>query len=131
MQKELCDVLKENKSVAVVGLSKNPAKTSRQIADYLIENNFKVVGVNPTTSDIDGYEVYKSISDIPFKVDIINVFRKSEDIPELIEATLEHSPKVFWLQLGIRNDEAVKPFLEAGIEVVQDTCIKVAHMYCD
>ena len=128
---DICKILKETKKIAVVGLSKNPSKTSRKITDYLIENNYEVVGVNPTASDeIDGIKVYKNIKDIPGDIDIVDVFRRSEDIPEIMADVLEKNPKVLWLQLGIQNDEAVKPAEAKGITVIQNKCIFVEHNNC-
>ena len=128
---DICKILKESKKIVVVGLSKDPSKTSRHIADFLIENGYEVVGVNPTASaDIGGIKVYKSIKDIPFEIDIVDVFRRSEDITEIMEDVLEKNPKVLWLQLGIRNDEAVKPAIEKGITTIQNKCIKIEYYNC-
>ncbi len=122
-------LLSESKKIAVVGLSKNPGKTSREIADFLIDAGYEVVGVNPNFSDGDanGIKVYPRLTDIPFPIDIVDVFRRSEDIPELIDDVLAVHPKTLWLQQGIRNDEAVKPVVDSGITVIQDKCIKVYH----
>lgn len=127
-----CKILKENKKIAVVGISRNISRTSTSIAHYLKRNGFEVVGVNPNKSFVNSGEiiVYNNLKDIPHKIDIINVFRKSEDIPSLVDDILNVSPKVLWLQLGIRNDSAVEPVKKAGIKVVQDTCIMVEHSYC-
>ena len=128
---DICKILKESKKIAVVGLSKNPLKTSRYIADFLIENGYEVVGVNPTVSeDIGGIKMYKSIKDIPHEIDIVDVFRRSEDIPEIMDDVLNKNPKVLWLQLGIQNDEAVKPAIEKGIITIQDKCIKIEYYNC-
>lgn len=129
---DACKILKEAKKIAVVGLSKDPSKTSRRIAEFLIEKGYEVVGVNPTASaEIDGIKVYKNIKDIPHDIDIVDVFRRSEDIPEIIPDVLEKNPKVLWLQLGIRNDEAVQPVIEKGITTIQNKCILVEYNYCD
>lgn len=125
-----CKILNESKTIAVVGISSNPSRTSRGIADYLIKAGYKVVGVNPGKPAIEGMEVFASLKDIPFQIDIVDVFRKSEDIPQIIPDVLAVKPKTLWLQLGIRNDEAVKAAADDGITVVQDFCIKVAHMGC-
>ncbi|KAB2837698.1 MAG: CoA-binding protein [Melioribacteraceae bacterium] len=128
---DICKILKESKKIAVVGLSKDPSKTSRRIADFLIEHGYEVVGVNPTISaDVDGIKIYKSIKDIPFEIDIVDVFRRSEDIPEIMKDVLEKNPKVLWLQLGIKNDEAVKPAIVKGITTIQDKCIKIEYYNC-
>ncbi|MFZ1290801.1 MAG: CoA-binding protein [Melioribacteraceae bacterium] len=129
---DLCEILKNSKTIAVVGISSNPMRTSRNIADYLVRNGYNVVGVNPNRNfmDADGIKVYNSLREIPHKIDIVNVFRRSEDIPEIITDVNEIMPKVLWLQLGIRNDNAVQSCIENGITVVQDSCIKVEHSYC-
>lgn len=125
-----CRILNDAKKIAVYGISNNPNRTSREIAGYLKNNGFEVVGVNPAISKAGEIEVYPSLTDIPFEVDIVDVFRRSEHIPELIDDVLAIKPKTLWLQQGIRNDEAVNPVIEAGIETVQDTCIAVMHSLC-
>ncbi len=128
---DICKILKENKNVAVVGISRNPNKTSRHIADYLIDDGFNVAGVNPAAPfECNEINVYKSLLDIPFDIEIINVFRRSEDIDELIPDVLKVKPKVLWLQLGIMNDAAIKPAADAGILTIQNQCIKVENELC-
>lgn len=127
---DVCQILDETKNIAVVGISSNPSRTSRMIADFLIGNGYNVVGVNPRKPKIEGMDVYASLKDIPFKIDIVNVFRRSEDIPQLIPDVLAINPKVLWLQLGILNDEAVAPIIEKGIVTIQDKCIKIEHGIC-
>ena len=126
----ICEILRNSKNIAVVGISKDETKTSRRIAEFLIKNNYMVVGVNPTIDIAGDIKVYNNLIDIPHQVDIVDVFRKSEDIPSLIDDILKIKPKVCWLQLGIRNDEAVKPLIEAGIIVIQDKCIKIEYLNC-
>ncbi len=130
--KEICNILKTSKTIAVVGISRRPFSTSRNIADYLVSLGYDVVGVNPNQSftDADGIKVYNNLSEIPSDIDIVNVFRRSEDIPELIPDILQKKPKTVWLQQGIRNDEAVKPLEDNGIFVIQDKCISVYSNYC-
>lgn len=127
-----CAILKSSKTIAVVGISSNPYRISREVTSYLVNNGYNVVGVNPNKSftHADGITVYNSLLEIPFKIDIVNVFRKSEDIPLLIDDILEVKPKCLWIQLGIRNDSAVKPVIDNDILVVQDSCIKVDHSFC-
>lgn len=128
--KQYCDILKNTKKIAVYGISHDPSRTSREIAEYLVRNGFEVVGVNPSISDANGIKVYPNLRDIPFEVDVVDVFRRSEFIPELIDDVIAIKPKALWLQQGIRNDEAVKPVIDAGIETVQDTCIAVMNSLC-
>lgn len=127
---DICNILEESKTIAVVGISSNPNRTSRMIADFLIGNGYTVVGVNPGKPKIEGIEVFANLKDIPFEIDIVDVFRKPEDIPQIIPDVLAVNPKVLWLQLGIRNNEAVEPVVEKGIKTVQDRCIKIEHGMC-
>jgi predicted CoA-binding protein len=127
---EICEIIKSAKTIAVFGISRDKYKTSRQIAEFLLSKDFKVVGVNPATPVIDGIPVYKSLKDIPFKIDIVDVFRRSEFIPDLIPDINEIKPKVLWLQLGIRNDEAISKLKDENIKVIQDACIAIQHNFC-
>jgi predicted CoA-binding protein len=124
---EISALLKETKTIAVVGISGEAYKTSRQIAQYLLENNYRVAGVNPAAPSIPGIPVYKSLTEIPFEIDIVNVFRRPETIGELIPDVIKVKPKCLWLQLGIRNDEEVEKAFNEGISIVQDACIYVLH----
>lgn len=127
-----CELLSCSKTIAVVGLSRRSNRVSREIANYLLSHKFEVIGVNPNKSfkKVNEILVYDSLLEIPEKIDIVNVFRKSEDIPSLINDVIEIKPKALWLQLGIRNNAAVKVVSEQGILVVQDSCIKVEHSFC-
>ncbi|MFC2134277.1 CoA-binding protein [Bacteroidota bacterium] len=127
---EICEILSNCKTIAVIGLSSKSHRDSRIVAEYLLGKGYNVVGVNPGSIDADGIKVYPSIEDIPMDVDIIDVFRKPDSISEIMPAVIRKKPKVFWLQLGIRNDEAVQPAFEEGIIIVQDKCIKVQHSRC-
>lgn len=128
--REVCDILKESKTIAVVGISNKPGRDSGRIAQYLQQEGYNVVGVNPIQKEFPGITVYPNLKDVPFKIDIVDVFRRSEAIAEIIPDVLEVKPRVLWLQLGIRNDEAVAPAIEAGIETIQDKCILVEHRFC-
>jgi hypothetical protein len=128
--KEICKILSEAKTIAVVGLSDNPDRTSRQIADFLVEQGYKVVGVNPKIKKSGEIDVYPSLTNVPFEIDIVDVFRRSETIPELIPDVLKVNPKTLWLQQGIRNDSAVKPVIEKDIYTIQDKCIAVYYSLC-
>lgn len=128
--KEICKILQEAKTIAVVGLSDKPDRTSRQIAEFLVDKGYSVVGVNPMITKAGEIDVYPNLSAVPFDVDIVDVFRRSETIPEIIPGVLQKNPKTFWLQQGIRNDEAVKPVIEKNIYTIQDKCIAVYYNLC-
>ncbi len=124
--------LRTAKTIAVLGFSKNPYKTSREIASFLKNKGFQVIGINPTIYDdeIDGIKIYKSLRDFKEEIDIINVFRRSEDIPAIIDDVIYSNPKILWLQQGIRNDSAVQIVKSKGIIVYQDMCIAVYCSLC-
>lgn len=128
--KLICELLKNSKRIVVVGLSRNPNKISRIISNFLVKQGYDVCGVNPSFSEADGIKVYSKLTDIPYEIDIVNVFRKSEDIPEIIPDVISKKPKALWLQQGIKNDEAVKPVIDAGIITIQDMCIMVSYNLC-
>ena len=128
--KQICALLHSAKTIAVVGLSDNPDRTSFQISEVMASRGYKVVGVNPMIKKAGAFDVYTSLTDVPFKIDIVNVFRRSETIPEIIDEVLSVNPKALWLQQGVRNDEAVKPVIEKGIQTIQDKCIAVYYNLC-
>ena len=132
---EIKSILEEASSVAVIGVSSNPERASHQVAAYLIEQtHLDVYLVNPTVNDeILGQRVYKSLADLPIVPDIIDLFRKGEDMPTVFETefpTIADSAagKTWWMQLGIVNDEVAKHASDAGMKVVMDRCIKVDYM---
>src|ERR671932_844424 len=117
------------KNIAVVGVSKNQEKPSHQVPKYLIEHGYNVIPVNPTLTEVLGRKAYPTIADIPEKVDIVNVFRKPEDVPAVIDDALKkkNGIKVFWMQLGIHNDDAERKAKENGIDVVYNRCMMEEH----
>ncbi|MGE5500151.1 MAG: CoA-binding protein [Syntrophothermus sp.] len=131
--KSKSEILKNSKNIAVVGMSDKPFRVSREIAVFLKDHGYNVAGVNPLarSEEVDGIRIYKTLKDVPFEIDIVNVFRKSETIGDIIPDVLEVKPGTLWLQLGIRNDEAVKPAEDAGMDVVQDACIMVEYTHCN
>jgi len=124
---EISDILKKYKTVAVIGMSKNPEKDSNRIPAYLMKNGYRVVPVNPTADEILGTKSYKRLTDVPGEVDIVDVFRPSEDVPNYVQDVIQKKPKVFWEQLGIHNPEAEEKIAAAGIKVVYDRCMFVEH----
>jgi predicted CoA-binding protein len=132
---EIKSILEEASSVAVIGVSSNPERASHQVAAYLIEQtHLDVYLINPTvTGGMLGQPVYKSVADLPVVPDIIDVFRKAEDMPAVFETefpAIDESAagKTWWMQLGIVNDEVAKLAADAGMKVVMDRCIKVDYM---
>jgi uncharacterized protein len=117
------------KNIAIVGVSKNEEKPSHQIPKYLIEHGYNVIPVNPTLTEVLGRKAYPSIADIQENIDIVDVFRKSEDVPAVVEDALKKKDgiKVFWMQLGIYNEDAMKKAKQNGIDVVYNRCMMEEH----
>jgi hypothetical protein len=120
-------ILTEYKTVAVVGLSHKKERDSHRVAAYLKEHGYKIIPVNPARDEILGEKCYRSLSDIPFKVDVVDVFRKPSALPELAEQIVAVGPKSVWFQIGVVNEKASKIIREAGIEFVQNVCMMVEH----
>ena len=129
------EILQSAKTVAVIGVSTKPDRASHQVAAYLIEQtHFDVYLINPAaTEQILGQKVYKSLAELPMIPDIVNVFRKSEDMPKVFEKEFpaiatQAAGKTWWMQLGIENQEVATLAANAGMQVVMDRCIKVDYM---
>ena len=120
-------ILKSYKTIAVVGLSPNPERASHRVALYMQSAGYKIVPVRPDGDEILGEKVYHSLGDIPFPVDIVDVFRRSETVVPIAQEAVDIGAKVFWLQEGITNEEAETLCLVAGLEVFSDRCILVEH----
>jgi uncharacterized protein len=123
----LKDLLESVHTVAIVGLSADEGKPSNLVARYLISKGFRVIPVNPGHDTILGEKSYRSTSDIPNKIDVVDIFMKSERVLPVVEEAIKLKPKAIWLQLGIRNDEAKKLAAGSGIMFVMDRCIKQEH----
>jgi len=120
-------ILAENRMIAVVGLSANWNRPSYFAAKYMLEHGYTVIPVNPGQSEILGQKCYPSLRDIPEAVEIVDCFRKPEDIPPLVDDALAIGAKVLWLQLGVINPDAAQRAATAGLEVVVDRCVKIEH----
>jgi predicted CoA-binding protein len=115
------------KNVAVVGMSKNPDKAAHYVPKYLLDNGFNIIPVNPTATEILGKKCYSSLLDIAGTIDIVDVFRPSDQVLPVIEESLKIKPKVVWLQEGIHNPAAEQVALKAGIDVVYNRCMLAEH----
>lgn len=124
---EITKILKTSKTIAVVGLSPKISRPSNMVAQYLIETGFKVIPVNPGQEEILGQKCYPNLSSIPTPVDIVDIFRRPEDIPPIVDDAITISAKVVWMQEGIVNQEAAQKAIEAGLKVIMDRCIKTDH----
>ncbi len=126
----------EARTIAVVGLSKDPMKPSHDVASYLQLHGYRIIPVNPTVDEVLGEKAYKSLLDLPeqlkHRVDVVDIFRRNEDIPPIVEQAIElfgkfAHPTAIWMQLGIVNEDAAKKARAAGLSVVMDRCMKIEH----
>lgn len=124
---EIRSILSTSKTIAVVGLSPKKERPSNGVARYLIEVGYTVVPVNPGHDSILGLPCYPSLRDIPIDIDIVNIFRKSEDVEPIIHQALEIDCRVIWMQQGVINHLAAEVARQRGKNVIMDRCIKVDH----
>ena len=115
------------KNIAVVGMSKNPDKSAHYVPKYLYEHGYNIIPVNPTATEILGKKCYSNLLDIPVEIDIVDVFRPSDQVKPVIEESIKIKPKVIWLQEGIHNPEAEAIAQKSGIKVVYNRCMLAEH----
>jgi predicted CoA-binding protein len=125
---DLLPCLSVAKSIAVVGLSPKESRPSNMVARYLISAGYTVYPVNPGQNSILGLHCYSALEEIEEKIDIVNIFRRSEEVYPIVESAVEIGAKVVWMQQGIKHHEAAKFAEKNGLFVVMDRCIKVDHM---
>ncbi|HXF85416.1 MAG TPA: CoA-binding protein [Anaerolineales bacterium] len=123
----LKEILVSARTIASVGVSSNPAKESYGVVEYLKKQGYRIIPVNPTAGEILGEKAYPDLSSIPEKVDVVQVFRKPEDVPPVVEEAIKIGAKVVWMQEGIVNEEAAQRAREAGLQVVMDACMRASH----
>jgi predicted CoA-binding protein len=124
---EITGILKDNRVVAVVGLSSDPARPSHQVAKYLQAHGYRIIPVNPGCEEILGEKCYATLKDIPFPVEIVDIFRKVEAIPGIVDEAIAVRAKVVWMQQGLEEPVAGGKAREAGLAVVMDRCMKIEH----
>ncbi|HEY1181838.1 MAG TPA: CoA-binding protein [Rhodocyclaceae bacterium] len=115
------------RTIAVVGCSPKPERPGHYVAKYLQDLGYRVIPVNPGQTEILGEKCYASLRDIPEPVDMVDCFRRAEDIPPVVEDAIAIGAKFVWMQLGIVNDAAAQRAIDAGIEVVMDRCPKIDY----
>jgi uncharacterized protein len=120
-------ILRESRVLAVVGLSAHWHRPSHFAAKYMIEHGYRVIPVNPQYKEVLGQKCYATLREIPEKVDLVDVFRKSSEVLPIAEDAIAIGAKVLWLQLGVKNDEAAERARAAGLDVVMDRCVKIEH----
>ena len=125
--REIKEVLETAQTIAVVGLSPKPERDSHKVAKYMQESGYTIIPVRPAQKEILGERAYKTLDQVPGPVDIVDLFRKSEDVMPHVDEAISVGCRLFWMQSGIVNQEAAKRLTDHGIDVVMDRCIKVDH----
>ncbi|MET0199565.1 CoA-binding protein [Rhodococcus sp. 06-156-3C] len=121
-------ILQQTTSVAIVGASKNPSRASYFVNKYLSSTSaYDIYLVNPTITEIEGTPVYPTLADLPVRPDLVDVFRKHDDLPAVLAETIAVQAKTIWLQLGLVHDEVARDAERAGLSVVMDKCLKIEH----
>ena len=121
------ELMRDAKTIAVVGVSSDRNKASNEVAEYLIKAGYTVYLVNPRETEIFGMPVYPSVEALPEPVDIVDIFRRPEDVPPVVADAIASGAKAVWMQLGIVNEAAAAEARAAGLEVVMDRCAKIEH----
>ncbi len=124
MDDAIREAIEKSKVIAVVGLSNKPERPSYQVAEFLKERGYKIIPVNPRVDEVLGEKSYPDLTSIPEKIDLVDVFRKSEDVLPIAEQALKIKPSFFWMQEGIVNEDARELLEKNGIRVIMDRCIK-------
>jgi hypothetical protein len=125
--KVLKEILLTTKTIASVGLSSNPEKESHGIALYLKDQGYRIIPVNPTTPEVLGEKSYPDLESVPEKIDVVQVFRKPEDVPPVVDEAIKVGAKVVWMQEGIVHEDAAQKARDAGLQVVMDACMRATH----
>jgi predicted CoA-binding protein len=124
---EILAILQTARTVAIVGLSSNELRASNFVGFYLRRHGYRVIGVNPQTSEVFGEPSYPALRDVPVPIDVVDVFRAPEAVPELAREAVEVGAKALWLQFGVISFEGAEIARSGGLSVVMDRCLKVEH----
>ena len=123
----ITDILNTCKTIAVVGLSSNPMRPSHGVSEYLQSAGYRIIPVNPNEVEVRGEKSYARLEDVPEKIDVVDIFRRAEFVPQVVESAIRVGAKVVWMQLGIENEDAAEKARAAGLAVVEDACMLIEH----
>jgi len=121
-------ILKSFRNVAIVGASSDPGKPSNIVFRYLTDHGYNVIPVNPTINEVEGKKCYASLTVIPEKIEVVDIFRRAEDVPSIVDEAIKIGAKAVWMQEGIINDAAAEKARSAGLLVVMDRCMRKEHI---
>ena len=124
---QIQEILKDNTTIAVVGLSPKPERPSNQVARYMLETGYQIIPVNPGHHQILNQTCYPDLLSVPGNIDIVNIFRRSDQVMPIVQDAITKEAKVIWMQEGIVNEEAAKLARDQGLFVIMDRCIKIDH----
>ena len=124
---KITELLKSARTIAVVGLSGNPVRPSNGVAAYLQRAGYRIIPVNPNETEVHGEKAYARLEDVPEKIDIVDVFRRSEHVPEIVESAIRIGARAVWMQEGVVDEAAAERARQAGLEVIMDRCILKEH----
>jgi hypothetical protein len=125
--KQIAEILRVGRTIAVVGLSAKRYRPSYGVAEYMQRAGYRIIPVNPHETEVLGEKCYPDVESVPEPIDIVDIFRRSEFVPEIVEAAIRKGAKVVWMQEGVIHEEAARRAREAGLEVVMDRCILKDH----
>ena len=120
-------ILTAYKTIAVVGISAKEGRPANDVPHYMLSQGYKIIPVNPTLEEWNGIKAYPDLKSVPEKIELVNIFRQSEDIPPVLEDAIVAGAKAIWMHSGIINEQAAAKARAAGIEVMMDHCIRVEH----
>jgi len=127
INKEIPEILKKYKKIAVVGISEKNYRASNGVSQYMMNNGYTIIPVNPNYDRVLGIQCFNSLSEIEDQVEIVNIFRRSSEVLPVVEEAIKIKAKAVWMQLGVINEQAAKLALDAGLKVVMDRCIKIEY----
>jgi uncharacterized protein len=122
------EILETYRTIAVVGLSSRPYRASHGVSRYMQQQGYRIIPVNPRETEVLGEKAYPSLDDVPEPCEIVDIFRRSEYVPDIVEAAIRRHAKVIWMQQGVIHEGAAERARAAGLEVVMDLCILQEHM---
>ena len=125
--RRVAEILKQSRTIAVVGLSSKRFRPSYGVAEYMQRAGYRIVPVNPEEREVLGEKCYADLDSVPEAIDIVDIFRRSEFVPEIVEAAIRKGAKAIWMQEGVIHEEAARRAAEAGLDVVMDRCILKDH----
>jgi predicted CoA-binding protein len=123
------EILETYKTIAVVGLSSSPYRASNGVSRFMQNNGYRIIPVNPNETEVLGEKAYASLDDVPEPIEIVDIFRRSEFVPDIVEAAIRKHAKVVWMQESVIHEAAAERARQAGLEVVMDRCILKEHMH--